>query len=630
MKKKKPTVKILVGYHRPAVLLKDEVLTPIHLGRALATEASKDGSMSKEDYQWMLDNMIGDDTGENISEENRKYCELTALYWAWKNYDKLGNPDYIGFMQYRRHFIFDDGFDGTGREKPWGCFRFSGIDDSYVDMLSLRGDKIVAYLEKHPADVLTTKEVSFGQTVAEHYAQTLSFLNPDDLRICARKAALLFPEYKSAIRKYLRSKKHYWYHSFIMKKEIFFEYCEWLFKILFATEKEIDYQDYTIAAYRTPAYLGERLWGIFFNGKKNVCRTRELELSIVDDVSRSRDIRPAFERSNTAICFACDDNYVPYLSVVLQSLTEHAGSGNNYDIVIIENGVEPYNQKLLTETYAGGNVSIRFYNVSDVYEKYKEMFYSHGYYTPTVYFRFFIPEIFAHYEKVLYLDSDLICLRDIADLYRVDIGGNLLGAVRDVEYARIYNENCEIKGYRVKDYCDDILKLKDYTHYFNSGVLLMNVDVFRERNLVRAVLDYAVTHRDRLTCPDQDALNGALCELTVPLHPRWNWHDGLTRRILKNDPREQFWRGVTPRQAVEAALEPGILHYQGVHKPWRYNWRYEGERYERVMREAGLLRGPLPGRTLPAVLKKHLYRPVYRMTARKILRLKEGFDNRLL
>lgn len=268
MKKKKPTVKILVGYHRPAVLLKDEVLTPIHLGRALATEASKDGSMSKEDYQWMLDNMIGDDTGENISEENRKYCELTALYWAWKNYDKLGNPDYVGFMQYRRHFIFDDGFDGTGREKPWGCFRFSGIDDSYVDMLSLRGDKIVAYLEKHPADVLTTKEVSFGQTVAEHYAQTLSFLNPDDLRICARKAALLFPEYKSAIRKYLRSKKHYWYHSFIMKKEIFFEYCEWLFKILFATEKEIDYQDYTIAAYRTPAYLGERLWGIFFNGKK--------------------------------------------------------------------------------------------------------------------------------------------------------------------------------------------------------------------------------------------------------------------------------------------------------------------------------------------------------------------------
>ena len=203
--------------------------------------------------------------------------------------------------------------------------------------------------------------------------------------------------------------------------------------------------------------------------------------------------------------------------------------------------------------------------------------------------RVFIPELLKEERgNILYLDIDVLVCRDLTELFRTNMDGKAV------------------------------------------GVVFENVDVFRERNLVRAVLDYAVTHRDRLTCPDQDALNGALCELTVPLHPRWNWHDGLTRRILKNDPREQFWRGVTPRQAVEAALEPGILHYQGVHKPWRYNWRYEGERYERVMREAGLLRGPLPGRTLPAVLKKHLYRPVYRMTARKILRLKEGFDNRLL
>ena len=78
--------------------------------------------------------------------------------------------------------------------------------------------------------------------------------------------------------------------------------------------------------------------------------------------------------------------------------------------------------------------------------------------------------------------------------------------------------------------------------------------------------------------------------------------------------------------AIGVALEPGILHYQGVHKPWRYNWRYEGERYERAMREAGLLHGPLPGRTLPAILKKHLYRPVYRMTRNKILRLQKQFE----
>ncbi|EHU8946558.1 DUF4422 domain-containing protein, partial [Campylobacter coli] len=103
---KTPKVKILVGYHKPAVLLKDDILTPIHLGRALATQASKDGEMSKEDFEWMCENMIGDDTGDNISHLNRYFCELTGIYWAWKNYDKLGNPDYIGFMHYRRIFDF--------------------------------------------------------------------------------------------------------------------------------------------------------------------------------------------------------------------------------------------------------------------------------------------------------------------------------------------------------------------------------------------------------------------------------------------------------------------------------------------------------------------------------------------
>lgn len=93
----KLNIKNLVGYHKPAYLVKSDIWVPIHLGRALATQASKDGKMTEEDYQWMLDNMIGDDTGDNISKLNRHFGELTGIYWAWKNYDKLGNPGHIGF-----------------------------------------------------------------------------------------------------------------------------------------------------------------------------------------------------------------------------------------------------------------------------------------------------------------------------------------------------------------------------------------------------------------------------------------------------------------------------------------------------------------------------------------------------
>lgn len=72
------------------MVLKSDILTPIQTGCA--------------NTERLFDSMLHDDDGENISAENPKYNELSAQYWAWKNYDKLGKSDYIGFMRYRRHF----------------------------------------------------------------------------------------------------------------------------------------------------------------------------------------------------------------------------------------------------------------------------------------------------------------------------------------------------------------------------------------------------------------------------------------------------------------------------------------------------------------------------------------------
>ena len=100
-------IKIFINYHKPARLLKNNIFVPIHIGRDLALQISKDGKLDNKDFNWLLNNMIGDNTGENISSKNRQYCELTGIYWVWKHYQEIGNPDYIGFMTYRRHFIFN-------------------------------------------------------------------------------------------------------------------------------------------------------------------------------------------------------------------------------------------------------------------------------------------------------------------------------------------------------------------------------------------------------------------------------------------------------------------------------------------------------------------------------------------
>ena len=82
-------IKILVCYHKKDELFKNDILLPMHCGRSVAMEKSKDGKISQDDYNWCLDNLIGDNTGENISDLNREVNEMTAIYWVWKNYNEF-------------------------------------------------------------------------------------------------------------------------------------------------------------------------------------------------------------------------------------------------------------------------------------------------------------------------------------------------------------------------------------------------------------------------------------------------------------------------------------------------------------------------------------------------------------
>ncbi|MDO4409863.1 MAG: glycosyltransferase family 8 protein [Akkermansia sp.] len=319
------------------------------------------------------------------------------------------------------------------------------------------------------------------------------------------------------------------------------------------------------------------------------------------------------EKNEFAVVLASDNRGILPLSVTVYSLLDTAGPNTRYKVYILSDAIQEQEKQQIQKLVSPFDCRLEFIEITNILKEHNFP-YTEQWPVPA-WGRIFIPDLLKNESgNILYIDIDILICRDLTELFQTDMTGMAVGAVF---------ENFSKPGSHFNERLDIPM---DCIGYFNSGVLLMNVDFFREHGLVEKILEYAVSHRDKLTCPDQDALNGTLCRWTKALHPRWNWHDGLTRRILKNDPREKFWRGVTPKQAVEAALEPGILHYQGVHKPWRYNWRYEGARYENMMRKAGLLTGPMPGRTLVAVLKKFLYKPIYKLTARKIHKLRERFD----
>lgn len=236
------TIKIFISYHKESEVLKSDIMTPIHVG-------AKKSSV-------VLD-MLRDDEGDNISEKNDRYCELTAQYWAWKNV----KADYYGFMHYRRHFIF--------RDVPYwvedgALVEFDRIDLQYKMELGLCDDSIRRCLDGYDILIPSMTDTSLWGTMSnEIQFSSLENLHAVDFNIVCQTIVDLYPDYKPYVLKFRMSKKAYWYNMFVMKKELFSDYSEWLFTILQSAEKRIDFTGYNQQESRVLAFMAERLFTIW-------------------------------------------------------------------------------------------------------------------------------------------------------------------------------------------------------------------------------------------------------------------------------------------------------------------------------------------------------------------------------
>ena len=316
------------------------------------------------------------------------------------------------------------------------------------------------------------------------------------------------------------------------------------------------------------------------------------------------------EPYTVTVVFASNARGMLPLSVAAWSVAEQARDSTVCDICILSDGIPAAQQEELRALVrrAGERHCVRFIEIDRVLPEGLKVV---GERWPRVaWARVFLPDLLPEVHRAVYLDIDTLACTDLRMLAETDMHGAALGVVLEhvSHEGSHFNERLDIP--------------QGCLGYFNSGVLLMDLDVFRAEGLVQRVIDFAQAHGDVLTCPDQDALNGALCDRLFQLHPRWNWHDGLTRLIARKSPSAKLWRGNTPTLSVEAALSPAVLHYQGVHKPWLYNHRIEAARYEQSMLRAGLAQSlPLPGFNWADAVKRALYRPVYAFTWWRIRRL---------
>ncbi len=258
--------KVLVTYHKQFPLLKGDFVLPVHVGRA-ASEKTKDGTIDAKEKEWLLSNLAGDDTGDNISERNREFSECTGLYWFWKNYD-WQNLDYVGAFQYRRQLILNDLFERAPKDREKEVYKcvhlrkkgnictLAGITDARIEELMRTYDCIVPHR--------TSLEKMGIHSVYEDYMKKIPGVHVSDVHILEDVFIKKYPHHSAEFEEYLYSPNKLMYQVFITKPEVFSDYCEWLFDLLFAADPLIDTTLYSTNGKRTMGYLAEILYGFYF------------------------------------------------------------------------------------------------------------------------------------------------------------------------------------------------------------------------------------------------------------------------------------------------------------------------------------------------------------------------------
>ena len=514
----KSRVSIYVCYHKEASLLMSEILKPIQVGSSCAPK--------------QIRGILKDSWGENISDKNPNYCELTALYWAYKN-DLCS--DFIGLFHYRRHLDFS--LTGDFSLDRYGNEVFSQVSTTYRLKCGLYDEQIYKVVSDY--DLVTTlpwdvKNVG-SKTNWDHYASSNPKLHIEDYERALAIVREYFPEYDQDINEYNNSDKGYYTNIFVMSRCLFLDYCNFLFKVLFLLESELPISNYDKQESRVFGYISEWLLGVYITHLKRLGKhkIKELPRTFINEQKL-----PLFTKE-MVLCSATDENYVLPLCVAITSICLNNPSFSINYFVIVENLPESGRSKLydLEKKFKNLHLFCIEYNLPDDLVNCLKETIAHSHLTLTAYARLFIGELLPNFiDRVIYLDCDIVCQKRLDDLWATDLDGKCLGGVIDI----LVKENT------------NRLHLQ---RYVNSGVLVIDLKQWREKMYSKKITEYLNAYYKNVLFHDQDAINVVLQNEIVYVDKKWNaqtssyqlsWLDG--------------WNSL--------AKTANVIHFVSDLKPW--------------------------------------------------------------
>ena len=552
-------LKILLTYNNISDIFTNNIFLPIHTGREISTDKEKQ----------FFEKILGDNTSDNISNKNKEYCELTAIYWAWKNYEEIGNPDYIGIMSSKRLLNINNN----------NIFEIPGMNNETINSIGYFNNNIEMLLKKYDIFLPEIYNVH-PESIDSHIMNSYSFYKrnhiSEDLDNIINIINSEHKEYELDMNNYLNDTKSMFFHFFVMKKEIFFQYCEWLFSILFKYEtmrgdrREIEeYQN------RDIKYLSKILLNIFIrhyirinNAENNVkyCKIvnvlqkiDEIDFSKVKlgnkDVSKINKQKVNYN-NKINIVYSSDNNYAQHCCCSIASILLNSDDDSYLNFIILDGGISEKNKNKIISLKNIKEFNIKFYDMKSVnfYDGFK---LNREYISISTYYRLIMLNILDNdIDKLIYIDCDTIVETNIKKLWDIDI---------ENYSALVVDDECGISQ------CLR-LALPVKNRYFNAGILVLNISKLRESNFYNDCIKCYQDNEELITLQDQDILNIVLNGKCKYLDLNWNTNTRVyLGSNLKGFDTPHFKRYYSIEDSNNAKYNPYVIHYTDSIKPWNIN-----------------------------------------------------------
>ncbi|MGX7172613.1 glycosyltransferase family 8 protein [Enterococcus ratti] len=264
-------------------------------------------------------------------------------------------------------------------------------------------------------------------------------------------------------------------------------------------------------------------------------------------------------RKEIAIVSSCNTKFVPHLAALFVSVLENSDPKVFVHFYVIDDNIDFESKQLLRFSVKNSrmNTDVEFLKIN---KKFFEKVVTSDRIPETAYYRIAIPELFRgrNVERLLYMDCDMIAVKDVTALWQLEFGGNILAAVEDAGF----HQRLEKMAIPVQS-----------TRYFNSGLMLINVKKWLDQDITKKVLTFIEENPEKLRFHDQDALNAILHDRWLSLHPKWN-AQGYIMAKAKQHPTIQG-----EKEYEETRKDPAILHFSGHVKPWSNEFREPTKKY---------------------------------------------------